>query len=243
MAAEFLNLAMSLGKLFRHVVFLGGRHGAVLTFQVGSGRSPAVCRGDNVFDVLGCCHALRCWQRRIVVVILHGAAANKVGRRDAVFITGVSYLTAAEVKVKDSNAVTVLVRDNEILTGVIKLKVARGLSSRVKEPSRLEFTNFRALGNDTEDGDRLVSAVGHNDKATRLVNSETPASVHFSRKGTRNGTNGLDEFEGRASLEAFHWFLVCCGSRNLIEKLTVDREYSDLQERSVRQRRMCESTD
>ena len=138
-----------------------------------------------------------------------GAHTDKVGARDVVLIASIFDLSRSEVEWKDCNCIRVLIGHNQELTRVIKLKVTRSFSTRMKEahlsqcPSHgLAFCATALLR--AEDAQGFVPTVGDNDKSPRLVNTYPSTGVHSGRECGWDSLDALDELEGGTAFELVH---------------------------------------
>ena len=97
----------------------------------------------------------------LLIILVRWAAADKVWRRDTIFIARVLELTVAEVEIEYRDRVSILICHNEVLSGVVKLEVTRSFTSGVEMADSLQFTAFGSLAPYFVHGDGLVSTVGH----------------------------------------------------------------------------------
>lgn len=141
---------------------------------------------------------------RTTIFLMSGTGADKVGRRHAIFVTSVLDLSSTEIEGEDSKRIRVLVGDEQVLTRVIKLIVARRLSSSVKVSHCDEFSLFGSLVADLEDGDGLVTTIGNDNESSRVVYADTTASVHSGGECNGKGADGLDQAQRGASLVFGH---------------------------------------
>jgi len=91
----------------------------------------------------------------------------------------------AQVERKHGNAITVLVRNNEVLTAGVKLEVTRGLSASVEESNLAKFAPLTSLLVHTIDREGLVPPVGDNNEVARGMHTYSTACVHRFGEGLR----------------------------------------------------------
>lgn len=93
------------------------------------------------------------------------------------------------IEVEDRHAIRILVRDEQILAGRIKLKMPRRFSSRMKVPHVGDPTPRP----DAKNGNRLMAPVTHHHETARLVDTNTATGVHSSGESGGNRGDGLQE--------------------------------------------------
>lgn len=99
-------------------------------------------------------------------------------------MTGVFDLSRREIEGEDGDGIRILIRDDEKLPAVVELEVTRRLTPRVEEANLSErATNGLALVTGgallrAKDRDRLVSAIGHYDEPSGLMDANSTACVH-----------------------------------------------------------------
>lgn len=162
------------------------------------------------------------------IVVVSGAAADKVGRRNTVFITRVLEISVAQVKVEDSNGVRILIGNKQVLATIVELEMAWSFTSGMKVSYSCEFPSLRSRPLYFVDSDGLMATVGNNDKTPALVYTNSPARVHEIWKGAGNSGNALYESQCGSSLESRHVLALLGGFMNFTQKVAVDFEYGNL---------------
>mmetsp|Transcript_22116 Transcript_22116/g.54721 ORF Transcript_22116/g.54721 Transcript_22116/m.54721 type:complete len:229 (-) Transcript_22116:908-1594(-) len=150
------------------------------------------------------------------------AATHKVRRWHSILVTRILELTVAKVKVENCNRVGVLVGHQQVLPGIVELKVSGGFSAGVDASNLLEFSPFGSLGLDTKDGNGLVSSIGDNHKASRFVHAHAATGVHGSGKSIGDSADGLNQSKCRATFESVHVLSVFGGGMNFVQEFTID---------------------
>lgn len=111
---------------------------------------------------------------------------------------------------------------------MIELEVAWCFPSGVEASHILQLSTTAALGFHFEDGDGLMTTVGHYHKTSRFMNANSTASIHGSWECARDGFDRLDQSKGGTSFESGHIFPVFGRCMDFIEKCAIDFKHGNL---------------
>mmetsp|Transcript_9581 Transcript_9581/g.27319 ORF Transcript_9581/g.27319 Transcript_9581/m.27319 type:complete len:315 (+) Transcript_9581:392-1336(+) len=159
-----------------------------------------------------------------IIVLVHRAAAHEVRGRHAVLVARVLDLARAQIEREDGQRIRILVGNQQVLPGMIELKMARRFSAGVEMSHHIQPTALHDLVH----ADGLVSAVADDDEPSRLMDADSAARVEGVGKGVGDGADGLDQSQRAAPAESFQAvFAVAHGGVDFLQQVAVDLKDGD----------------